>query len=302
MTESTPRFEPLPYASQGRLSLLGLLVLLVCMLLGGLLVGGLAAFIGQSFYLAFIFPIGIGCGILAAGYVGVTLGKVHNPILGAAAGILGGLFATLVFHYGIYLSAIDATPGLPPQQRVFLMFSPSAFARFMDSRARAGVRLSHTLIGVAQSDHNLGYLGSYLYWLIEAAIAAGIALAGTMAFASHPFCRSCNRWKLARPLLTLEGFPGDVVAALKDGDLARLAAFNPGGPTSSRSLLLTAALCPRCGAGQALDVKLEHVTVDDRGAIKRQELLRLHFPPTALAAFQTLTAAAATDDGRSATG
>jgi hypothetical protein len=132
-------------------------------------------------YQVLLFPIGIGFSIFGAGYVGVRLGKVRNGVAGAVAAVLGGVVAILTLHYCVFLRAVDDAPDLLPEERTLLKLSPGDFIRFMDARAQDGVRLSAILSMPSDQTRkdlglNLGYTGSYVFWLVELLIVIVIGL------------------------------------------------------------------------------------------------------------------------------
>jgi hypothetical protein len=278
--DSSERFEPWPYQPEGGVSGYGVPVLLLCMVLGGVLFGWLAALISQWMYLVIVFPCAIGLGVFGAGYLGVRIGKVRSPVVGALTGLLGGFVAVLTLHYGIYLRAVSEA-GLDPSFR----FSVPDFVRFVDARARDGVRLTSSRGGYQKdSGINLGHVGSYIYWFVEFLFVAGIGLCGILLAASQPFCGRCKSWKQKRPLGTLDGPGKQVVNVLKDGDLEQLAEFTPA--PKGGTLVLTASVCRNCKKAD-FDVKLEQITPGaKKGQEKRNELAHLTFPHAALAAFE----------------
>src|SRR5262249_30769619 len=120
------------------------------------------------------------------------------------------------------------------------------------------------------------YVGSYIYWLVELAIMAGIALGVTASHAARPFCALCGRWKEAKQLgvIKLAGPTG--LELFRSGELGRQIQGRPG-PTAG-----TIATCPVRAAESTVEVKLEEVWQNKRGEVMRKNLGMLTYPGEAL--------------------
>src|SRR5438132_5406786 len=131
------RFETAPYRAEGGSSVPGLAWPIVLTLGGGLVAAFVASWIGQWFYLIGIFPIVTGSIIGGCGGLGGYIGKLRNPPVALAIGILGGCLATVAMHwfdFRWFLIEQDKTnPGA-----LDLQFSASVFADFIDASAVAG--------------------------------------------------------------------------------------------------------------------------------------------------------------------
>ena len=84
-------------------------------------------------------------------------------------------------------------------------------------------------VGHGDKGTNLGYYGSYIYWLLEVPFVAWMAIVVMRQFAEKPFCAECQNWKVRRELGRFEHDPGEAVVAVSQGEIVRLAAsaFHP---------------------------------------------------------------------------
>lgn len=111
MDQNLPRFPTTPYRPEGGFTTFGFLLLLLASLLAGMVLGVLAGFVSRWIYLILIFPVLIGLGVGAAGYLAIRVGKVRNVTLGSMSGLLGGFFAMVSMHYlGYQIYRIDEPP------------------------------------------------------------------------------------------------------------------------------------------------------------------------------------------------
>ena len=157
-----------------------------------------------------------------------------------------------------------------------------SFPAFIDYAARKGVTLG--LARDKDAGWNLGHAGTYIYWLIELAIVAGIAFAIMRGSASEPFCRGCQSWKKEHPLITLEGMEEDVLEAVDWGDMERLAQFDESEDESGLKILV--ASCPNCQEAEPIDVKLVRVVQDGLRNQKTTDLVHVRYPGQALLALE----------------
>jgi hypothetical protein len=135
---------------------------------------------------------------------------------------------------------------------------------------------------------NLGYYGSYIYWIIEILIVAGITFVMVKQASAEPYCTDCDQWKVPRVLGFLAGDATSATAAVRSGDLN---AIRSAGPTLDPTppLRLTAATCAGCPQGHGMvDVKLETIAADSKGNVKAQTLAHTRYPGESLAHLQPL--------------
>lgn len=285
-------FQPQPYQAEGGFNLEGLPLLLGA--LGGtaLALGWLISFVGQWLYLIVVFPALVGVGLFVVGKVMACMAKMRNPWLGGLLGLVSAIVAMVANHYFDYLRFMEeqkVIAALPPPGRPW---PPRAqdlallaqikkvkdFRSFMEFSAREGV----TIAGRGgKGGFNLGYTGTWIYWLVELAVVAFMAAGGLVLGAREPFCSGCNSWKHLRQL---GSWPVDqqeeVLAILHSGDLSKLPPAWPGGP-----LVLSIATCFNCGSRAPVAAKLELVRKSSEGHESRQELDHLSYPGEALEVF-----------------
>lgn len=270
-----PRFDAQPYAPEGSAPPLGLALTLGGGLAAAVLAGLLAGFIGQWFYLVILFPAAIGLVLGGVGMAFIRAGKLRNPFLAGIAAVLSGIMAMGTMHYFAYqraLSEVAEKENLPRDQ----LENEVSFAQFMDIRATQGVTISRA---AAHNDKgmNLGYVGSYIYWLLEMAGVAGIAWGMMRKEAANPFCVTCNSWKEERPLaLLVVPDENEAVRAVNEGDAVALLACPRS--TQAQGHLLQTAVCPHCAAEGEVDISLARVTKNAKGEQEMKTLTRMTYP------------------------
>lgn len=270
-----PHFEAQPYVPDGNFPPLGLALTLGGGLVAAVLVGWLAGFIGQWFYLVVLFPIVIGLALGGIGMVFIKVGKLRSPLLAGIAAGLSGIMAMGTMHYVNYQRALDEAAKQMPVARDALEQGIS-FAKYLDLSAEEGVTIGRA---AAHNDKgmNLGYVGSYLYWLVEVFVVAAVAWTMMWKEASSPFCVPCNSWKKQQPLAMVAVPTEDVaVRAIQDGDVVQL--LQCAGPIEAQGLLLKTAVCPCCGADGEVDVFLDRVTKNSKGEQKTATVARATYP------------------------
>jgi hypothetical protein len=248
-----PRFDAEPFRPDGVVPLSGLALLLVGVALTATALGFVLSFVGQWFYMPIIFPIVAGLLLGAMGRALVRAGKVRSQAVAGTIGALGGLGMMYSNHYFDCLLALNFVN--------WQAVTPIIVFRYIDWVAQGGV-----VIGDVGNDGiNLGYVGSYIYFALEAALATGFAFAITKGAAALPFCRDCKVWMQPRTLAGLPHVPENVaVEALQAGALLDL--LGAGTPTAGgHPLNLKAAVCPRCGGDGSVVAVVERITMDSRG-------------------------------------
>jgi hypothetical protein len=308
---SYPRYDVQPYQPDGGFTASGLVTMLGAMLVAGALIGFAAHWVSQLFYLIVLFPILIG---LALGFVGKRLVKfanLRNPLLGGLAGFVGGVAAMTMMHYFDYQTFrgmvaaqapdIVEVARLSKQQREneYPQFEDPAAARelveaydgfpgYMNFSARQGVEIKSSR-GSSGKDKplNLGFVGSYIYWVVETLIVAGITFAMVRGQTREPFCTDCSLWKSFRRLGAFGGEPDAAVVGVTGGDVNALAAAKPGALSSP--LELHVAECANCRRAHA-SVKLELLTTNKEGKLERKILAHTMWPADSVAALDSLFA------------
>ena len=138
---------------------------------------------------------------------------------------------------------------------------PASVLEYIDLEAQAGVVVGEN----GNNDINLGYVGSYIYFVVETVLAAGFAVGIARGPALEPFCRNCNGWKTGRTLAGLPHVPPNVaVEAVQAGALLDL--LETGAPLGGGyGLFLKIFPCPRCTAEGTVVAAVERITTDSRG-------------------------------------
>lgn len=279
------RFEVQPYAPDGNFPPMGLGLTLGGGLAAAIFVGFVASFIGQWFYLVLLFPVFIGLALGGIGTAFIKAGKLRNPLLAGIAAGLSGVMAMATMHYVDYQRFLDEmAKGITIEvgkgaEAITIDRSELAkhisFANYIDMMATQGVTISRA----AHNDKgmNLGYIGSYIYWLVEMAVVAGMAWAIMRKTASAPFCVECNSWKNEHPLVMVT-VPTESMAvqAIQEGDVLKL--LSCAGPIQTEGLLLKTAICPHCRAEGEVDISLDRLTKNSKGQQQTTTVARTTYP------------------------
>ena len=315
-----------PFRPDGGFDASGIGVLMGVLMATAMLLGVVCHFVGQIFWVVFIFPLGVGFLLGAVGERAVCFARLRNPVLGGLAGLLGGIVAMTVMHYGHYLqfrSDIDirlqqasrefklvitmpenrlreAIRDEPVERQQNIMetwrvMHVDSFAAFMESSARDGISISHH----GSKAINLGYVGTWIYWTVEVLVVAGVTYLMVKAATSAPYCVACDQWKTSRPLGSFACAPPAAKSALESGSMLELSQRNPSpAVVTTRGLAVTLAECPRCAGRGAMDVKLEQLTDAGKGKITRKTLAHVTYPAQAKTDLATLFAPPAPSPAR----
>ena len=267
-----PRFEVEPYRPDGVAPPGGLALLVIGVLGTAAALGLVLSFAVEQFYLIVIFPLLAGALLGAAGRALVRAGRVRSPAVVCAVAALGGVAMMFFMHYFDYLHNRDnpAWQGMPPANVL----------EYIDLEAQAGVVVGEN----GNNDLNLGYVGSYIYFVFETALAAGFAVGIARGPALDPFCRNCNGWKTGRTLAGLPHVPLHVaVEAVQTGALLDL--LETGVPLGGgyNTLFLKVFTCPRCTGEGTVVAAVEQMTTDSRGRRYTKLLGRTTYPGEVLA-------------------
>jgi hypothetical protein len=299
-----PPFSVRPYAPDGGTTMPGIMMLVGALVVTGAVLGFIAHFIAQAFYLILVFPVLIGLGIGAVGVRMVKAGRVRNPWIGGIAGFLGGALAMFMMHYfdqqKFRDEAIETQPGfaqvlemsqeerqeffgeLEPHERDGAMRAIRAAESvpgFLELQAHYGVTIGKPGRS-GESGINLGYAGSYIYWLIELLVVAGITYAMVRSATREPFCADCEQWKSPKVLGFFGAEPALATAAVQSGDLAKIGRSSP--TQEITNVRLTAHACDGCVDKGEADLKLELLTTDKEGKLQSKMLAHMTYPAKAL--------------------
>ena len=295
------------YKPDGGTSVAGLMMLVGALAVTGAVLGYAAHWISRYVYLIIIFPALIGAALGAIGSRMVTSGRIRNPWLAGFAGFVGGVLAMFMSHYfdqqqfrksvlrtEVLSQMLELTPAqrsellavLPPGVRDEVhrdLRAADSVLGYLDRSAYYGVQIGDVggVEGVgSRGPLNLGYHGSYFYWLIEILIVAVITYAMVLAPTKTPYCADCDRWKSGNVLGFFTDIPADVAAAVESGDLTRIRQSRP--TQDVTNLRLSAHACDTCVDAGDADLKLEHFTIDAHGQEKAKILAHVTYPAAVL--------------------
>jgi hypothetical protein len=263
-------FPSARYAPDGGCPVGGFFALLWLALLAGALIGGLGGLLHLVFWFPLVFAglVGGGVGAVAAG--AVVLGQVRNRLVAGLVGLFAGLVAYVAVHFTQYVASGALANGL-------------SFGGYVNAVARHGVTISD---GRSTSKPwNLGYTGSYIYWLLELGIAGAIAAGIPAARAGKPFCDACGSWKTSHKLGVLFLDREAAKVYLEGGELGRLA--DPNEPPGEGPLTLSAWWCPHCLDAAPVEAELQQ-TIQKKKGVKVMNLGCRTFPGAALPVLRAL--------------
>jgi hypothetical protein len=286
------RLEAVPYEPDGGFPPHGLLVVFGCLMLAAVGLGYAVSWVRQWFYIILLFPFLIGVVLGVVGAIGIYLGNIRNLPLATFAGLFGGCLAILSVHYFDYERFLakpvqeKADPAKKGLVRV-VQANPrdATFFDYLDQRARKGIPVHFRRL-----HFNLGYVGSYIYWIVEVLIVAILVVAIMRGCAADPFCAQCQSWKEKRTLGTLTMAPETAVHIFTEGEVVRLADHDF--PHGEGQINITAWVCKDCGPGAPVDLKVDQVTKNAKNEEEIAELAYLTYPGKALPVLGSLFAPA----------
>lgn len=314
------------YRPDGGFDASGVGVLMGVLMATAMLLGVICHFVGQFFWLVLFFPLLVGFFLGAVGTRAVRFARLRNPVLGGVAGLLGGIVAMMVMHYGAYwqfrsdidsklakagpeFNSLIAMPedrlleairdeSSDRKQRILGFWQDvhlDSFSAFMQARAEEGVTISHGSSGM-----NLGYAGSWFYWVVEVLVVGAVTFVMVKAAASEPYCARCGQWKSKRPIGSFTGAATTAKAALKSGAMAELSRQSPSPMVpAAPALVVTLAECQSCRGKGPLDVKLDMLAKSGKGGTDRTTLAHVTYPAEARADLLALFAAPPATAGES---
>jgi len=309
-----PRIPVQRFHPDGGCSPSGWILLQGASAVAGVVMGLLTGFISQYFYLVVLFPCVIGFGIGWLGTTTITKGKIRSPWLALVAAMLGGLCAVWGMHYFSYMMFYKAqTANISPEEfkevqnvvrnydqlrqnppddedlqkfleflaanpKVLRALQVESFTDFVDLAAEEGVTINSSRGGNGKG-MNLGYVGSYIYWIVELGIIAGLAVMMMRGAAAEPFCQTCQEWKGWRMLGRVDlAAPAQV--ALETGNLNELRALNPMPYVGDHNV--SASVCPNCGIESPVEMKLDKRTLDQNNNATYSTLTTVTYPGYAM--------------------
>jgi hypothetical protein len=223
------RFQPTRGGSPA-----GVLVAVGFGLVAALVLGALAAFVRQYFWAVLIFALLLGAGIGIVTSLGARVAKCRRTELAVGAGIITGLAGAFVLHYVAYLLFL-ANLNLP--------LGPAAgglggFGSHLELKCRLGVM-------------SFGYVGSIIYYAVEAAVIAGTSGACAVVLLKSPFCEPCGVWKQKETLGTFQINTAVAAAAVASGQPALMVAPSEG----DEAVALDIYRCPNCRNNAPIEVR-----------------------------------------------
>ena len=295
-------YEPKPYQSDGGFSAPGLALTTGVGVLVAVVMGVVAAIVGQFFYAIVIFPLCIGAAVGGVQTWAIRHTKIRTPVVCGVAGLVAGVVAVATMHYVDYINfrqgmneaaleeyalrAAIATAS-DAEERQYLKevlaefesdpevraaMAVNSFTNYLDWSARQGVEIS-SAYGNSKG-LNLGYTGTYVYWGVEALIVALISAAMPRRRASAPFCVACDAWKTERELGWLRA-PAKVVGeVVQSGGLADLPAT---AGTSDDQVGISAYECPLCTERQDVVLEVNAITYNN-GSRDKSPTARAIYP------------------------
>jgi hypothetical protein len=209
------------------------------------LIGGFAGWLHEHVWFVLVFALVVGLAIGGLTGVGAKLGKYRNKGGAAAAGAITGFAGAFFFHYAAYQidyanMPAEAWPG---------------FLEFLDQRCRDGSRIGGSI--------ELGYVGTAIYWIVEALVMLGVSAGLATWPVNYPFCAGCNAWKEKRA----------VGAFVIDGPRAidAVVAGQPRAMVSPASAPDRVAIgiygCPECGDAGGIEVEVAFTRGQGEGAV-----------------------------------
>ena len=98
------------------------------------------------------------------------------------------------------------------------------------------------------SGSNLGYAGTYVCWILEAFVIAGMCIVLTHSRASQPFCVNSESWMTETEIVTLNCDAKAASKVIQSGNLERLPSMFAANKETSLSLYC----CENCDHGDAI--------------------------------------------------
>lgn len=314
---SLGKYEVVDYRPDGAISWGDALQLIGSLGFVGIVLGIVAFYISQFLWMILIFPVIVGFAVGFSGSFFVKRMKIRNPGICGMAGFLAGCLAMLTTHYMEYRELrhqIDPLLGenadavrhlanhleeysrpdadlpedvkevvknLKAEPEFVKLLKIDSVWKMIDHKAHEGVQLKRARGGGGGS--NLGYVGSYIYWIFEALIVAGVGYALMSSAAAEPFCPHCHVWKQKTILGPFSGAK-ETAAAIQEGMLLH---FPPAMQDSPSMAKISIYACPECGTENSIDIEVNQHSVNAKGEAQSKRLVFKTYPGEALNVLQT---------------
>lgn len=320
---SLSQFDADFYKPDGGYTFPSLFQLTISLIIVGLIMGMLAHYIGQFFWLIILFPIVIGGVVGFCGSYCVNKYHIRSPLLCAFAGIAAGVFSMSMMHYLDYRSfrsELNANLGenaeviyqiarnideikakgdeIPEEVRLFIkdlennpqdlkQLQIESFPQFIDYQAEIGVQ-----IGKVGREMNIGYVGSYIYWAVEIFLVAIIALLIMKSTAEEPYCSECASWKTEQSHGPFRN-DNQIMMQLRHGQQPNVELNSEIENKSHDEFLVKLHSCSHCQEESPVDVFVEQIVVDKEGNASEKNIAKMTYPPEAYVALHAHCASAA---------
>lgn len=304
------QFDAVPYQPDGGFSGPGLIMLILGLGAAGIGLGALVHFIGQWIYLVVLFPIAIGFFLGGLGAYLIKTGKVRSPLMASLAGLVAALLCFFTQQYLDYRQFLNERDMVRLEFKANLQqneqfqkiikkikgdkdfddalaaMKVESFPQYIDFRARMGVTIKKM---------NLGYYGTYIYWMVELLIITGIVFSMVRKTAREPFCPLTHAWKTERCgthfQIPAELGADAIVAALQEGAIGKIYEVkNQPGLDSTGKMIpmrLYVYASPQHEEPCTVDARLVSVHVK-QDQTEEKELAIVTYPAKALASLETL--------------
>ncbi len=291
-----------PYHPSNAVPLRGWLFLLLAVVVGGAAIGGLTFLVDKLVYLVCLFPIIMG---FAGGFLisqACRLGKVRNPWVALAAGILMGVviygaytfFTYLGFREQVYTELVNqygdvSRADVEEYIDISLeeMYGQPGMVGYLSMMAEEGVQIGRVGSSSSSSSQiNLQNEGAWIYWGLELLVIVVVSAILGRQQATQPFCESCDEWidkEETLGLLTQEA-AGQGMQMAKSGALRALGemCLDLATPIAARSwVLVQVAACKRCMSSDAR-LSFKQVTLNKKNQAESRVALQGMISPTQL--------------------
>ncbi|MCP3903068.1 MAG: hypothetical protein GY715_05470 [Planctomycetes bacterium] len=243
------------YVPSGRLTIGGLVMMLIFGVIGGLLLGAAYGYLIQYNplvyvnFLATLF-VGVVVGVIAS--VGISRGAVRSPGVAALLGVVVGVVALYV-SWVFWMHALTLRAG----QATWLL-DPAALWEGILVVNKNG---AWSMKGTTPTGGVL-----WAIWGIEAVLIVGICAAMCRGAAGEPYCEACGRWSADVYKDLPLPCPVDLSALRNDLEAGNVAALKPlaGGAENCR-LDASLSACPGCPDVGFLTVRKVDIKTDRKG-------------------------------------
>lgn len=304
------QFDAVPYQPDGGFSGPGLIMLILGLGAASIGLGALVHFIGQWIYLVVLFPIVIGFFLGGLGAYLIKAGKVRSPLMASLAGLVAALLCFFTQQYLDYRQflkerdmerlefkailqeneqfqkIIKKIKGDKDFNDALAAMKVEGFPEYIDFRARMGVTIKKL---------NLGYYGTYIYWIVELLIITGIVFSMVRKTAREPFCPLTHAWKTERCgtqfQIPVELGVEAIAAALQEGAIGKISEVKQQTEQAATGNMIPMRLyvyaSPQHAEPCTLEVCLVSIHTSQNQA-EEKELAIVTYPAQALAALETL--------------